>query len=215
MDNVREDDVWYRLDELKCMKLNALHMSHNCDSMHVGSLLSNTYGRSNNDTINAINAWVATSESLRGLERFANADFGEKRMNARRRTIQVILTAQQRLRTNGEIETDYMERVLSRLSEAFSQDYTRFAAIMGQADMLVVCSIDHSRYVNESNFTESQKIVATKIVISDLFCKKQVEKICSKKEKSPASVTCSPFHPRIKKNPTSTQRDFIEMRFCF
>ena len=211
---VRDEDVWYRMDELKSMKSHALRVSRDINSIRVASRLSSTYGRSNSDTLEAIIAWVSSCESLRGLERFANADFGEKRTNARRRVIQVVLTAQHKMRTDGEKDKYYVERVLSRLSEAFSQDYTRFAAIMGQADMLVVSPIDHKCSVNEGDCTYSEKIIPTKIIFADMASKKEIG-IRFKKETSISNANRSPFCHRIKKNLSNAQRDFIEMRFCF
>ena len=218
MEYVTEDDVWYRMEDLKCMKLNALTESRDRDSIRLGSLISNTYGRSNNDTIKAMNAWVASCDSLRGLERFANSDFGEKRMNARRRTIHVVLTAQHKMRTNGDKENRDVEMTLSRLSEAFSQDYTRFAAIIGQADMLFVSQLDNTSIccVNESDIADSQKIIPKQIFIHDMVLTTKNGNIRSKKGSSVANGSLPPaFCHRTKKTPSSAQRDFTEMRFCF
>jgi hypothetical protein len=215
MEHVKEDDVWYRMDELMSMKHQALHLSYDSTSINMGSILSSTYGRSNNDAIKAINAWVATCESLRGLERFANSDFGEKRANARRRTIQVVLTAQQKMRTDGEKNKDYIERVLSRLSEAFSQDYTRFAAILGHADMLVISPVDQMYCVNNSGNTDSDTIVQSKIIIPDMKRKNENVSFRSRNETRKAMVNRSSLCHRSRKDSSIIQRDFTDLRFCF
>lgn len=212
---VREVDVWYQMDELKCIKQNALKMSYDDDYIDVGSLLSSIYGRTNKKSIEMINTWVASCESLRGLERFANRDFGEKRASARRRTIQVVLTAQHKMRADGVKQSDHVERVLSRLSEAFSQDYIRFAVIMGQADMLVVSSFDDCYCVDDIDIDDLQKIVPRRIFIRDVTFKTPSGKIQPKKEKSPRTTNGPSFCSGINQNYSNAQRDFIEMRFCF
>jgi hypothetical protein len=215
MECVREDDVWYQMDEMKYIKHQALKMSHGHNSIYLGSLLANTYGRCNSNVVDAINTWVTSCESLRGLERFVNKNFGETRTCARRRTIQVVLTAQHKMCRDGAKENENVERVLGRLSEAFSQDCVRFAAILGQADMVAVSSIYETYGVDNSEFTDCQKIPSKKLFSHDALVKTPSGKIRSTKETSPVTVSRSTFPLASKISPSKTQRDFNEMRFCF
>lgn len=215
MEYVRDDDVWYQMDEMKYIKHHALKMSHGHNSIYLGSLLSNTYGRCNRNVVDAINTWVTSCESLRGLERFVNKNFGESRTCARRRTIQVVLTAQHNMCKDGVKESENVERVLGRLSEAFSQDCVRFAVILGQADTMAVSSGDEAYGVDDSEFNDCQKISPTILFAHDALVKTPSTKISLTKEKSPETVSRSAFPLASKRSPSKTKRDFIEMRFCF
>ena len=196
MEYVQEDDVYFPMSEIKYIKHQALKLSHGNNSTHLCSILSSTYGRCSSNVIDAINAWVASCESLRGLERFVNQDYREKRTCARLRTIEVVLTAQRKMRKDGVKDSEYVEMVLGRLSEAFSQDYVRFAAVLGQADMLAVSFTDDADGV-VSDFGDCQKITPKIILPHDV------------------TRSRSPFPVAKKKSPPKPQRDFMEMRFCF
>lgn len=214
-EDVCEADVWYQMDELRYMKHEALRRSRDKEALSLGSVLSSTYGQFDKDTIEAVHAWVSSCESLRGLERFANSDFREKRTSARSRTIQVIITAQHRMLTDGVKDYDHIEMVLGRLSETFSQDYARFAVILGHADMLIVSPQNDTHCVDHSDFAGSQKIEPSKILIRDAIVKTPSRNMRSRKSTSQRALNSSSFHLGSKISPSNTPREFTEMRLCF
>ena len=210
VEDVSEADVWYQMDELRGMKHDALRRSRGKDALSLGSVLSSTYGRYNKDTIDAVHTWVSSCESLRGLERFANSDFGEKRTSARSRTIQVVLTAQHRMLTDGVKDNDHIRMMLGRLSETFSQDYARFAVILGHADMSIVLPQHDTFCVDHTDFADSQKIEPSKILIRDAIVKTP-----SRNMRSQRALKSPSFHLGSKISPSNTPREFTEMKLCF
>jgi hypothetical protein len=134
MSDVDAADLWYQVADLLRIKRKALVLSKQAVPYGMGSLLTNTYGKTDTDTMEAIIAWAMSCDARRGLERFLNKEYAAKRIDIRRRTIQSVLTAQRKLREEGIKDTEYTLKILGRLSEAFSQDSSRFASVMGAAD---------------------------------------------------------------------------------
>lgn len=127
-------DIWYQQTELSHIKRKAVVVSKEAHRYGFGSLLTNTYGNAGDETQDALNTWARNANSRRGLERWINNEYSAKRSDIRRRTIQSVLRAQEKMRVENIDDPDYGMKVLSRLSEAFSQDSRNFAACMGKAD---------------------------------------------------------------------------------
>ncbi|GKY99010.1 hypothetical protein MPSEU_000856700 [Mayamaea pseudoterrestris] len=129
-------EIWYQQSDMSTIKRKALMVSKEAQRYGVGSLLSNTYGSNSNETQDALNTWCRNANSRRGLERWINDEYSAKRSDIRRRTIQSVLRAQQKMREESINDVGYGMKVISRLSEAFSQDSRNFARAMGAADEL-------------------------------------------------------------------------------
>jgi hypothetical protein len=148
-------DVWYQYEEMKHIKRKALVLSKEAQRYGLGSILTNTYGQSQeNDggsTQDALLTWVRNASSRRGLERWINNEYAAKRSDIRKRTIQSVLRAQLKLQESAisSVDADYSMKVLGRLSEAFSVDSKDFAHRMGLADE-VTCREIHSAINNNS-----------------------------------------------------------------
>jgi hypothetical protein len=127
-------DIWYQHVEMSHMKRKAVLVSKEANRYGFGSLLTNTYGKSCQATQDALNTWSRSGNSRRGLERWINDEYAAKRADIRRRTIQSVLRAQDKMREEKLTEPGYTMKVLSRLSEAFSRDSMHFAQAMGKAD---------------------------------------------------------------------------------
>jgi hypothetical protein len=127
-------DIWYQQNDLSQMKRKAVIVSKEAHKHGLGSLLSNTYGRSGPDVQVALEKWAMNGNSRRGLERWINDEYAAKRSDIRRRTIQSVLRAQDKMNNEGVKDSNYSVKVLSRLSEAFSLDSANFARYMGLAD---------------------------------------------------------------------------------
>lgn len=134
IDEVLASDIWYQHNDLQQMKRRAMVLSKEANRYGLGSLLTNTYGRSDNETQRSMNTWARSCSSRRGLERFINNEYSAKRSDIRRRTIKSVIRAQRKMKEEGVLDVDYGMKVLSRLSEAFSQDSRNFARMMGIAD---------------------------------------------------------------------------------
>lgn len=126
--------IWYQHNDLKHMKRKAMMVAKESLRYGLGSLLTNTYGKSCNETQEAINTWARNGSSRRGLERWINDEYAAKRSDIRRRTIKSVLRAQRKMREEGVSDAVYAMKVLSRLSEAFSKDARSFARVLGLAD---------------------------------------------------------------------------------
>lgn len=138
-------EIWFQQTDMSMIKRKALLISKEAQRFGLGSLLSNTYGHENNETQEALNTWCRNANSRRGLERWINDEYSAKRSDIRRRTIQSVLRAQQKMREENINDVDYGIKVIARLSEAFSQDSRNFARAMGIADELALLSEpDHS-----------------------------------------------------------------------
>lgn len=127
-------DIWYQHTELSHIKRKAMVVSKEAHRYGFGSLLTNTYGNPGDETQEALNTWSRNANSRRGLERWINDEYSAKRSDIRRRTIQSVLRAQQKMREESITDPEYGMKVISRLSEAFSQDSRNFALCMGLAD---------------------------------------------------------------------------------
>jgi hypothetical protein len=133
-------EIWFQQSDMSTIKRKALMVSKDAQRYGVGSLLSNTYGSSSSETQEALNTWCRNANSRRGLERWINDEYSAKRSDIRRRTIQSVLRAQQKMREENINDIEYGWKVVSRLSEAFSQDSRIFARAMGVADELAANS---------------------------------------------------------------------------
>jgi hypothetical protein len=174
IESVVECDLWYQVDELKKIKRHALILSRDECAKYLCPLLSNIYGRIDTRSENAVSSWVVLCDSRRGLERFINKDYSMKRSEIRLRNMQVILTAQRKMQKEGLKDTDYMSTVISRLSEELSKDSSKYAVIVGRADMTVAnsdvsdspnFSVD---YVNKENIGIPSNSMAVSVVVPSL-----------------------------------------------
>jgi hypothetical protein len=127
-------DIWYQHSDLSHIKRKAMVVSREAHRYGFGSLLTNTYGVSSDETQEALDTWSRSANNRRGLERWINDEYSAKRTDIRRRTIQSVLRAQHKMRQENIDDVEYGMKVLSRLSEAFSQDSRNFARAMGRAD---------------------------------------------------------------------------------
>jgi hypothetical protein len=127
-------DIWHQHTDLQHFKRKAMMTAKEATRYGLGTLLTNTYGKACNDTQEAINSWARNGSNRRGLERWINNEYAAKRSDIRRRTIKSVLRAQRKMREEGVADPEYTMKVLSRLSEAFSQDSRNFARVLGKGD---------------------------------------------------------------------------------
>ena len=149
-------DIWYQYEELKHIKRKALVLSKEAQRYGLGSILTNTYGKTSDETRDALHTWVRNASSRRGLERWINDEYAAKRGDIRKRTIQSVLRAQLKMQESSISDPEYSMKVLSRLSEAFSVDSKEFARGMGIADEKTsqeVCMEEDAQSVDESSIT--------------------------------------------------------------
>jgi hypothetical protein len=135
-------DIWYQHAELAHIKRKAMAVSREAHRYGFGSIITNTYGNASEETQEALNTWCRSASNRRGLERWINDEYSAKRSDIRRRTIQSVLRAQHKMKQENISDVDYGMKVLSRLSEAFSQDSRSFARALGQADSLAAQTVD-------------------------------------------------------------------------
>jgi hypothetical protein len=135
---VCKSDIWYQHAEMSRMKRRAAQASKEAHQCGIGSLLTNTYGKTCDATQDALNTWSRTGNSRRGLERWINDEYAANRADIRRRTIRSVLRAQDKMREENLTEPDSTLQVLSTLSETFSRDSTKFARALGIADELAI-----------------------------------------------------------------------------
>lgn len=133
-EGVASVDLWYQYADLQRIKRKALVLTKESGYYGLCSYLTNTYGKTDTVTMEAIITWAISCAARRGLERFLNQEYAAKRYDIRRRTIKSVLTAQRKLQEEGIKDAQYTATVLSRLSVAFSQDSSRFAHVMGIGD---------------------------------------------------------------------------------
>jgi hypothetical protein len=134
VDGVESTELWFQNAELKQVKQRAMALSREAGQLGLNSLLTNTYGRTDADTIDAIISWGLRCGARRGLERFADRDYSLKRSDIRSRTIKSVLKAQKKLRQDGVKDVEYVSIVIGRLSEAFSREAVQTARALGDAD---------------------------------------------------------------------------------
>jgi hypothetical protein len=157
-------DIWYQHTDLAHIKRKAMVVSKEAHRYGFGSLLTNTYGRTGDDTQEALNTWVCNGNSRRGLERWINDEYAAKRADIRRRTIQSVLRAQSKMKEEGMYDYEYSSKVIARLSEAFSIDSRNFARAMGVADEVAATQVPESSSNSDSNSISKNKDEVTKPV---------------------------------------------------
>lgn len=188
-DEALPSDIWYQQPELQQMKRKAMAVAKDASRYGLGALLSNTYGRDNKEAQDSLTTWSINGSSRRGLERFINDEYSTKRSDIRKKTIKSILRAQRKMKEEGVTDADYSMKVLSRLSEAFSQDSRTFASMMGLAD--AAASQDVSRSASATALSDDDENVLLKnLDISDI--EPMNEPIDSCRSKSPSSVLPGP-----------------------
>jgi hypothetical protein len=132
-------DIWYHHTDMDRMKRRAVRLCQETRRRCIfGSLLTNTYGKSCDATQDALNTWSRNRNSKRGLERWMNDEYAARRTDIRRRTVQSVLRAQDRMREESLTNPDNTVGVLSRVSEVFSKDSKTFSRAMGIADELAI-----------------------------------------------------------------------------
>lgn len=134
IEEVCREDIWYQHAELSEIKRKAMSVAKEAHRYGLGTLLSNTYGKSSESAQESLNNWARNGNSRRGLERWINNEYAAKRSDIRRRTVKSVLRAQRKLFEDGVDDPVYSMKVLSRLSEAFSKDSRNFARVLGLAD---------------------------------------------------------------------------------
>jgi hypothetical protein len=141
VEEVCESNIWYQRADMKNTKRNAVLVSKKANRYGFGSLLTNTYGKPCPATQDALNTWSRNGNSRRGLERFINSEYSAQRDDIRRRTIQSVLRAQEKMRDENLTEPDHIMKVLSSLSKLFSRDSKNFSRAMGIADELAILNL--------------------------------------------------------------------------
>jgi hypothetical protein len=141
VEEVCESDIWYQHSDRRHTKRNASLDSKEANLHGFGSLLTNTYGKTCPATQDALNTWSRNGNSRRGLERWINGEYAAQRDDIRRRTIQSVLRAQNKMRNENLTEPDNIMKVLSTLSRLFSRDSTNFSRAMGIADELAILNL--------------------------------------------------------------------------
>lgn len=159
IEDVLSAELWYQVTDLQRIKRKAMVQANEAGQYGLGSLLTNTYGKTDTDTMEAIVTWVASCAARRGLERFLNKEYAAKRCDIRRRTIKSVLTAQRKMLEEGIKDNEYTTQVLGRLSVAFSQDSSRFAHVMGVADRAAAVALEGECVVPPVRDEEPRKCV--------------------------------------------------------
>jgi len=131
---IEQGDVWFLQSDLSSIKHKAMALAKESSQFGLGSLLSNVYGKNDEDTQHALNRWACHGSSRRGLERWINRSYCQKRSDIRRRTIKSLVRAQRKMVLEGCTDQDYRWIVLARLCEALSRDARLFARVLGKAD---------------------------------------------------------------------------------
>jgi hypothetical protein len=153
-------DIWYQHAELAHIKRKAMAVSREAHRYGFGSLITNTYGNASEETQEALNAWCRSASNRRGLERWINDEYSAKRSDIRRRTIQSVLRAQHKMRQENIRDVEYGTKVLSRLSEAFSQDSRAFAQALGRADFLAAQILDDPTATSTESKSSTKSVSA-------------------------------------------------------
>jgi hypothetical protein len=149
IEEICKSDIWYQHADMTHMKRKAVLVSKEANRYGFGSLLTNTYGKTGDATQDALNTWSRNGNSRRGLERWINDEYAAKRADIRRRTIQSVLRAQDKMMEENLTEPEYTMRVLSRLSEAFSRDSMNFSRAMGIADELAIVNMEEKTHPSQ------------------------------------------------------------------
>lgn len=196
MEEACREEIWYQQGDLQNIKRKAMIIAKESHRYGLGSLLTNTYGNTSNETQGAINTWARNGNGRRGLERWINDEYAAKRSDIRKRTIKSVLRAQRKMVEEGVDDPVYCVKVLARLSEAFSQDSRTFARVMGIAD-------EHAKQVDCDAGQEEVEL-----------CAETKQRIPPSRQSSPHSVLIAPI-VAPKRNLGLTNSHVTDMRHFY
>jgi hypothetical protein len=104
----------------------------------LANLIQRHYGHTDSETQEMLNAWAMCKETSRGLERLVNGEYGHERLLHRRKTINAVLYAQDKLRKNNRNDAR-ASSIIQTVSSTLSAKSIEFARMMAIADRAAVC----------------------------------------------------------------------------
>ena len=96
-------------------------------------LVEHHYGYTDSETQKMLNAWAMHKDTRRGLERFVNEDCGDRRLQHRRKTINAVLYAQEKLRKSNQ-SGSRAASVIQTVSSTLSANAVAYAKMLAMAD---------------------------------------------------------------------------------
>lgn len=150
--NVNVGDIWFQYSDLQRVKREAAIVTRQYRPL--GILLSKTYGIADHESTKNLESWSKGCGDVRGLERYVNKEYADKRTDVRKRITKSVLKAQYKMRAE-DLEYNYSSEVLSRLSATFSVQSSRFAHMMGKAD---ACAAHEEEEISYENIRRVQRI---------------------------------------------------------
>ena len=91
------------------------------------------YGYTDSETQAMLNAWAMCKDTRRGLERFVNEDYGDRRLLHRRKTTDAVLYAQEKLRKSTQ-SGSRAASVIQSVSSTLSSNAIAYAKMLAIAD---------------------------------------------------------------------------------
>ena len=96
-------------------------------------LIHHHYGYTDSETQTMLNSWTMCQDTRRGLERFVNEDYGDRRLLHRRKTIDAVLYAQEKLRKSNQ-SGSRAASIIQTVSTTLSANAVAYAKMLAMAD---------------------------------------------------------------------------------
>lgn len=132
---IDEERCWYQDEDFNECHFDARDAIEEAIRGGHVALIEQTYGHTDDKNQQQLNQWAINAETARGLERFANEEYGRQRLLHRRKAIQAVMYAQDRLGKDGqEAGSSRTSLILSTVSSTLSANAIEFAKMLAVAD---------------------------------------------------------------------------------
>mmetsp|Transcript_8101 Transcript_8101/g.23288 ORF Transcript_8101/g.23288 Transcript_8101/m.23288 type:complete len:437 (-) Transcript_8101:113-1423(-) len=129
------DDIWWQPEDFHQFKVSAKVLADEAIEKGICRYLDRNYGYVDDKSQNALNLWAKCRVTRRGLERFINKEYAQKRLDVRQRTIHAVLYTQQQM--HEEIQCGDVDRAVETIRNVavvISEQCQTFAYMMAKAD---------------------------------------------------------------------------------
>lgn len=131
-------ELWFQPEDFEGFKISARQSSDNAIKKGLSAYIKRTYGSTDGRTQEMLNLWTRCSDTRRGLERFINQEYAQKRVQVRQTTVRAVLYTQGRLCNEGVYQYSETSEVIRNVATGLTSDAITFASMLGKADFAAV-----------------------------------------------------------------------------
>lgn len=131
------ETMWYQPSDYDQMRLEALVSVQEAKQKGMNAFIKQNYGCTDSKTQEMLNVWAKCKDTNRGLERFVSEEYGQQRQLHRRKIIEAVLFAQNKLRKENRNDVSAAS-IIQTVSSTLSGNAIQFARMLAIADRAAV-----------------------------------------------------------------------------